>query len=97
MKPGYTFSCVVGIYSSGHVLLAGLPAPFVTDEQCPLDGGQGTGTIIMIDSKQKGIKYDLPWWYAAGHSNSGSLGSTVMNLSHSGPNSLPLSQHLLAL
>lgn len=42
------------------MLLAGLPALFVTDEQCLLDGGQGTGTIIMIDSKQKGIKYDLP-------------------------------------
>lgn len=53
MKPGYTFSCVVGIYSSGHVLLAGLPAPFVTDEQCLLDGGQGIGTIIMIDSNRR--------------------------------------------
>lgn len=59
MRSGYTFSCVVSIYSSGHVL-AGLPAPFVTDEQCLLDGGQGIGTIIMTDSKQKGIKYDLP-------------------------------------
>lgn len=57
MRSGYTFSCVVGIYSSGH-MLTGLPAPFVTDEQCLL--GQGIGIIIMIDSKQKGIKYDLP-------------------------------------
>lgn len=50
MRPGYTFSCVMGIYSSGHVL-AGLPAPFVTHEQCLLDGGQGIGTIIKTDSK----------------------------------------------
>lgn len=49
MKPGYTFSCVMGVYMSGRVL-TGPPAPLVTEEQWFPEGGQGVETVILMDS-----------------------------------------------